>query len=82
VLLQEIPYTQQLPADCAEQPDAALVAEAGCRLVVGFSASRLGCCGVMLRCGCALYVGVVVYGTPQEWLRAALLSWIALVFGV
>jgi len=27
-------------------------------------------------------VGVVVYGTPQEWLRKALLFWIALFFGV
>jgi len=32
--------------------------------------------------GCALYVGVVVFGTPQEWLRSALLFGEAIGFGV
>jgi hypothetical protein len=31
---------------------------------------------------CAFYVGVAVYGTPQEWLREALLFGVATVFGV
>jgi len=30
---------------------------------------------------CAFYVGVAVCGTPQEWLRSALLFGIALFFG-
>ena len=29
---------------------------------------------------CVLYVGVVVYGTPQEWLRSALLFGFGLCF--
>jgi hypothetical protein len=30
----------------------------------------------------ALYVGVGVYGTPQEWLRTTLLFWKAVGFSV